>query len=205
MIPLATFPFYIHKYIKDPLVCIRLPYLSDCCYLTALNCVVLMLLSAIKAHRSGLMQTDRLRWTPSLSQQVGLSLQTFLFFTMFDMFRPCSAAPEHAIQLRTCHFLPFLRGLLVSPSWWIPKLSLSPAVLWHFIQAARKKTKKKPQKNVSSQELRTQSRQQLQGYLFISRCGVTAAMSLSAHVGVPDMEIELLYRVVFCNSLPVLW
>lgn len=202
MIPLATFPFYIHKYIKDPLVCICLPPLSDCCYLTALNCVVLMLLSAIKAHHSGLMQTDRLRWTASLSQQVWLSLQTFLFFTLFDVFRSRAARTEHVIQLRTCHFLPFLRVLLVSPSWWIPKLSLSPAV-WHFIWTGRKK-KKKPQKNVSSQELRTQSRQQLQGYLFISRCGVTAAMSLSAHVGVPDTEIELLYRVVFCNSLPVL-
>lgn len=162
-----------------------------------------MLLSAIKAHHSGLMQTDRLRWTPSLSQKVWLSLQTFLFFTLFDMFRPCSAALEHAIQLRTCLFLPFLRGLLVSPSRWIPKLLLSPAVLWHFIRAEKKK--KKPSTNVSSQELRTQSCQQLQGYLFISWCGVTAAVSLSADVGVPDTGIALLYRVVFCNSLPVLW
>lgn len=62
-----------------------------------------------------------------------------------------SRTSEHAIQLWTCGFFPFLSGLRVSPSQRIPQLSPSSAVLWHFIWADRKKAPKECEEHNSRQ------------------------------------------------------
>lgn len=124
---------------------------------------------------------------------------------LFDMFGPSSAAAAANMQLscESASFLLFLPGLRVSPSWWIPQLSLRSAVLWHFIRAGRKKAPEVCKERNSRWELRTQhSCQQLQGYLFIWRCEMTAAMSLSAHI-IPWHENRDIFVTcsLFCEKL----
>lgn len=145
-----------------------------------------MLLSAIKAHHSGLMHTDRLRWIPSHPWAKSINLSEDSIF-LFSLCLTCSvlALTEHATQSHTAALFYFSQDCMflhqdefLSSRWALLCCDIS------YEQAERK-----PLKNVKStiqDKNATQTQQtcqQLQGYLFISRWEMTAAMSLSAHVG----------------------